>query len=131
MSAHRTSSSTFFALLAAVAVASASVRADGVCGGDCAQARTTRIGEELRPCCCGNKGDGNRVCGCRSDKQPTSSPETAESSRRLSDWLNAFAMRPGEATLREHPDAPMIVGESRFASQPSRSVQSLLCVWRL
>ena len=131
MSAYRTYSTTFFALLAAVAVASASVRADGVCGGDCAQARTTRIREELRPCCCGNKGDGNRVCGCRSDKQPKSSPETAESSRRLSDWLNAVAVRPGEAKLREHPSLPMIAGESRFASQPSRSVQSLLCVWRL
>lgn len=131
MSANRTSSSKFLTLLVAVAVASTSVRADGVCGGDCAQARTTRIREELRPCCCGNKGDGNRVCGCRSDKQPTSSPETAESSRRLSDWLSAVSVRPGEVTLREYPGAPMIVGESRFTSQPSRSVQSRLCVWRL
>jgi hypothetical protein len=80
-------------------------------------------------CCCGDMAEA-RACCCRREKDsppPASVPSNAGSALKWMTWVETQASTLAIAT----PDhADLLPGRSIFAFHP-RSVQSLLCVWRI
>ena len=81
-------------------------------------------------CCCAATAE-SRTCCCRQDKNPPPPPLTApndpERTLKLVPWVNAPS---GEFVIitRERASLPYCGG---FYSPLKRSVQTLLCVWRI
>jgi hypothetical protein len=79
-----------------------------------------------RSCCCG-KNESPRACGCDREQPPTpAAPDDAGRTLKLATWIDAppAILTALEAKRQSAPRDPIFYS-------PQRSVQSLLCVWRI
>ena len=129
MFARHTISRIATSLLGLVAIGSMGFAAPRQCG-DLKPRDPKSICGIDRPCCCGTTATSGACCCHRDEETPTPLPAPPDDQGRMQMWVPWIGTPSALVVLvpREQAD---VVPFSSFISTFARSVQSLLCVWRV
>jgi hypothetical protein len=120
-------------LLTVLAIAGMGFGAAGMPREGCAVSATAGVRDSDSPCpqacCCGTTASP-RACGCDRDEETPAWPPPPPDDWRSAKWSPGIdAAKVVPLTAASENEAPAL--NRLFYSPPQRSLQSLLCVWRI